>query len=64
MPPAYVWTNPLAVWGTATGNAQAPSIPVPDPRDTWRRNTSFKVQTYLVGQLRYFMIWPHHGSRT
>ena len=64
MPPAYVWKNPLAVWGTATGNAQAPSIPVPDPRDTWRRNTSFKVQTYLVGRLRYFMIWPHHGSRT
>ena len=56
MPPAYVWTNPLAVWGTATGNAQAPSIPVPDPRDTWRRNTKFKVQTYLVGRLRYFMI--------
>ena len=63
-PAPYVWINPLAVWGTATGNAQAPSIPVPDPRDIWRKTTGFKVPTYLVGRLKYFVIWPHHGSRT
>jgi hypothetical protein len=22
----YVWKNPLAVWGTASGNSEAPSI--------------------------------------
>ena len=60
----YVWKNPLAVWGTATGNAEAPSIRVPDPRETWRKNTAFKVATYPVGRLKYFVIWPHHGRRT
>ncbi len=43
---------------------EAPSIRVPDPRDTWRKNTAFKVATYPVGRFKYFVIWPHHGSRT
>ena len=60
----YVWKNPLAVWGTASGNAEAPSTRVPDPRDTWRKNTAFKVPPYPVGRLKYFLIWPHHGNRT
>jgi branched-chain amino acid transport system permease protein len=60
----YVWKNPLAVWGTATGNVEAPSIRVPDPRDTWGENTAFKVPTYSVGRLKYFVIWSTHGSRT
>jgi branched-chain amino acid transport system permease protein len=63
-PNPCVWKNPLAVWGTATGNAEAPSIRVPDPRDAWRKNTAFKVATYPVGRLKYFVIWPHHGRRT
>jgi len=37
---------------------------VPDPRDTWHKNTTFKVPTYPVGRLKYFLIWPHHGNRT
>src|SRR6516164_4232956 len=60
----YVWKNPLAVWGTATGNAQAPSIRVPDPCEPWRKNAAFRVATYLVGRLKYFVIWPNHGRRT
>ncbi len=59
----YVWKNPLAVWGTATGNVEAPSIRVPDPRGTWDENTAFKVPTYPVGRLKYFVIWSTHGSR-
>ena len=42
------------VWGTASGNAEAPSTRVPDPRDAWRKNTTFKVATYPVGRLKYF----------
>ena len=60
----YIWKNPLAVWGTATGNAEALSNKVPDPRETWLKNTAFKVATYPVGRFKYFVIWPHHGSRT
>ncbi|WP_031337377.1 branched-chain amino acid ABC transporter permease [Rhodopseudomonas sp. B29] len=58
------WTNPLAAWGTATGNAEAPTIPVPDPRSVWRANTTFKVPTHPVGRLKYFIIWGNHGART
>ena len=60
----YIWKNPLFVWGTASGNDEAPSARVPDPRDTWRENTAFKVATHPVGRLKYFHIWPHHGNRT
>jgi len=60
----YVWKNPLFVWGTASGNDEAPSTRVPDPRDTWRKNIAFKVPTHAVGRLKYFLIWRHHGSRT
>ena len=63
-PKPYVWKNPLAVWGTDTGNAEAPTIQVPDPCETWRGNTAFKVPTYPVGRLKYFVIWPSHSSRT
>ena len=28
------------------------------------KNPHFKVKTYPVGRLKYFVIWPHHGSRT
>jgi branched-chain amino acid transport system permease protein len=59
----YIWRNPLAVWGTASANAEAPSTRVPDPRDTWRKNTAFKVPTYPVGRFKYFVLWPHHGDR-
>lgn len=59
----YVWTNPLDVWGTATGNKEAPSIPVPDPATPWLQNLRFKVKTYPVGRLKYFVIWPTHGGR-
>jgi branched-chain amino acid transport system permease protein len=62
-PELYIWKNPLAVWGTANVNAEAPSVHVPNPRETWLANTEFKVPTHPVGRLRYFMIWPHHGSR-
>jgi branched-chain amino acid transport system permease protein len=61
---SYVWKNPLAVWGTDTGNAEAATIRVPDPRDPWLKNTAFKVATYPVGRLKYFVIWPNHGQRT
>ena len=61
---SYTWTNPLAAWGTATVNEQVPSIPVPDPADVWRKNTAFKVKTYLVGRLKYFVVWPTHRKRT
>lgn len=61
---SYVWKNPLAAWGTATVNAEAPSVSVPDPTAVWRENTSFKVNTHLVGRLRYFVIWSTHGKRT
>ena len=60
----YVWKNPLFVWGTASGNDEAPSTRVPDPRETWRKNIAFKVPTHAVGRLKYFLIWRHHGSRT
>lgn len=63
-PKSYVWKNPLAAWGTHTANAEAASIPVPDPRSIWRRATSFKVKTYPVGRLKYFVVWPNHGERT
>ncbi|MFO1151706.1 MAG: branched-chain amino acid ABC transporter permease [Alsobacter sp.] len=58
------WINPLAAWGTATGNQDAATIPVPDPAGVWRRNTAFKVRTYLVGRLQYFIIWPTHREKT
>lgn len=60
----YVWKNPLAAWGTDTGNAEAPSVRVPDPRDTWRKAIAFKVATYPVGRLKYLLIWPNHGRKT
>jgi branched-chain amino acid transport system permease protein len=63
-PSTYVWKNPLVVWGTATGNQQAPSIAVPDPAAVWKDNRTYKVKTYLVGRLKYFVVWPTHGSRT
>ncbi|EAQ23784.1 branched-chain amino acid ABC transporter permease [Roseovarius sp. 217] len=59
----YVWHNPLAVWGTATGNEKADSIEVPDPRDVWDENRAFKVPTYKVGRLKHYIIWPTHGDR-
>jgi len=62
--PGYRWINPLAAWGTATANEEAPSIPVPDPRKPWRENLRFKVPTYPVGRLKHFVIWPAHASRT
>lgn len=61
---AYIWKNPLDVWGTATGNKEAASIPVPDPATPWLQNLDFKVKTYPVGRLKYFVIWPTHGART
>lgn len=60
----YVWTNPLAVWDTNTGNPEVPTIRVADPRDTWRKTTAFKVATYPVGRLKYFLIWSAHGDKT
>ena len=60
----YRWINPLAAWGTATGNTEAESTAVPDPATPWHANTTYKVKTYPVGRLRYFKIWPAHGSRT
>ena len=62
-PEAYIWKNPLAVWRTATGNEEAASIAVPDPATPWHQNIRFKVKTYPVGRLKYFVIWPTHGSR-
>ncbi len=61
---SFVWKNPLAAWGTATGNDEAPSIPVPDPAGVWAKNTAFKVKTHLVGRLKYFVVWPTHRKRT
>lgn len=61
---SYVWKNPLAAWGTATANTEVPSIQVPDPASVWRENTAFKVKTYLVGRLKYFIVWPTHRKRT
>jgi branched-chain amino acid transport system permease protein len=63
-PGPYVWKNPLAVWGTDTGNAEAASIRAPDPLHIWRKNTAFKVPTYRVGRLKYFIIWHAHGRST
>jgi branched-chain amino acid transport system permease protein len=60
----YTWKNPLAVWGTATGNTEVPTLPVSDPRDIWRETTAFKVPTYPVGRLKYFLIWANHGEKT
>ena len=28
------------------------------------RTPAFKVATYPVGRLKYFLVWPHHGNRT
>ena len=61
---SYLWKNPLTAWGTATANAEAPSISVPDPATVWRESTTFKVQTYLVGRLKYFIVWPTHRKAT
>lgn len=58
-----VWQNPLAVWGTATGNTQAPSVPVPDIRDDWDAKTGYDVPTHKVGRLKHYIIWPNHGAR-
>ncbi len=58
----YIWRNPLSVWGTTSGNDEAPSIPVDDPREVWDQSTRFKVPTYLVGRLKYYIIWPNHGA--
>ena len=41
-----------------------PPSPVPDPATPWHQNIRFKVKTYPVGRLKYFVIWPTHGSRT
>ena len=60
----HTWKNPLAVWGTHTGNAEAPTIGTPDPREVWRKATAFKVPTHPVGRLKYFVIWPNHGGKT
>jgi branched-chain amino acid transport system permease protein len=60
----YTWKNPLAVWGTDTGNAEVPTVRASDPREVWRKTTAFKVPTYPVGRLKYFVIWPNHGEKT
>lgn len=60
----YRWINPLAAWGTATGNEAAESITVPDPATPWHKNIAYKVRTYPVGRLRYFKIWNAHGDAT
>ena len=60
----YRWINPLAAWGTATGNETAESITVPDPATPWHKNLAYKVRTYPVGRLRYFKIWDAHGDAT
>jgi branched-chain amino acid transport system permease protein len=60
----YTWKNPLAVWGTDTGNAEVPTVRASDPREVWRKATAFKVSTYPVGRLKYFVIWPNHGEKT
>lgn len=59
----YTWINPLAAWGTATGNPAAPSVPVPAIREDWDRVTGYKVPTYLVGRLKHYVIWSNHGDR-
>lgn len=59
----YVWYNPLAVWGTATGNETAESITVPDPRGVWDEKRKFNVPTYKVGRLKHYIIWPTHGDK-
>src|SRR5579871_200803 len=61
-PAPYVWKNPLAAWGTADRNAEAPSIRVPDPREIWRETRAFKVKTHPVGRLKYFIVWAGHGQ--
>jgi branched-chain amino acid transport system permease protein len=60
----YTWKNPLAVWGTDTGNTEVPTVRASDPREVWRNTTAFKVPTYPVGRLKYFVIWPNHGEKT
>lgn len=64
-PPATTpaWTNPLAAWGTATGNSEAATVAVPDPREIWRQSTGYKVKTYPVGRLKYFIVWGAHGAK-
>ncbi len=63
-PTKYIWKNPLAAWGTSAGNDEAESIIVPDPSIPWHQNTGFKIKTFPVGRLKYFAIWPAHGSKT
>ena len=63
-PEKYLWKNPLAAWGTSTGNDEADSVKVPDPAIPWHENLEFKVKTHPVGRLKYFVIWPAHGDRT
>src|SRR4051812_13243921 len=63
-PERCLWKNPLTAWGTATGNDEAESITVPDPATPWRYDRSYKVKTYPVGRLKYFVILPAHGERT
>lgn len=63
-PEKYLWKNPLAAWGTSTGNDEADSIKVSDPALPWHQNLEFKVKTLPVGRLRYFVIWPAHGHKT
>jgi branched-chain amino acid transport system permease protein len=58
------WKNPLAVWGTDTGNAEVPTVRASDPRAVWRKTTAFKVPTHPVGRLKHFLIWPNHGEKT
>ncbi len=60
---SYTWINPLSVWGAKGGNHEVPSIPVPDPRETWDQNSEYKVKTYKVGRLKHYYIWPNHGDR-
>lgn len=63
-PEKYLWKNPLAAWGTSTGNDEADSVKVTDPAIPWHQNLTFKVKTLPVGRLKYFVIWPVHGART
>ena len=59
----YLWKNPLSVWGAKGGNYEVPSIPVPDPREVWRKNASYKVRLYKVGRFKYYHKWANHGAR-
>lgn len=59
----YIWRNPLAVWGAKGGNYEVPSIHPGDPRETWRKNTAYKVPLHPVGRLKYIHKWANHGEK-